>query len=343
MKQIRTEEAVGHVICHDMTRIIKDKEKGPAFKKGHVVRPEDIPVLLSMGKEHLYVWEKDENMLHEDEAAAILAAACRNKGMDLSEPREGKVELFARRAGLFVVDTKRLLAINSMEQMMIATRSSMQYVREGDKLAGTRIIPLVIEKEKMQRVSAIADVANPILEIRPMVRKRVGVVTTGGEVYYGRIQDTFTPVIEEKLKAYGAEIAHHILVPDEKEQILKALQEMGGAGVDMIVCTGGMSVDPDDMTPAAIRDSGAEIITYGAPVLPGAMFLLGYFSDGMPVMGLPGCVMYAKATIFDMMLPRILADVRVTREEIAALGNGGLCLNCPVCHYPNCAYGKGNY
>lgn len=343
MKQIRTEDAAGHVICHDITRIIKDQEKGPAFRKGHVVRPEDIPVLLSMGKEHLYVWEKSQDMLHEDEAALILAAACQNKGMRLSKPQEGKIEVFAEEEGLFVVDTSRLAAINSLDQMMIATRSSMQYVRKGDKLAGTRIIPLVIEKEKMQAVPAIADAADPILEIRPIQRKKVGVVTTGGEVYHGRIQDTFTPVIEEKLKAYGAWMACHRILPDEKERITEAIQEMRGTGVDMIVCTGGMSVDPDDMTPAAIRDSGAKIVTYGAPVLPGAMFLLGYFPDGMPIMGLPGCVMYAKATIFDMMLPRALADVPVTRADIAALGNGGLCLSCPVCHYPNCAYGKGNF
>lgn len=341
MKQIRTEEAVGHVICHDITRIIKDKEKGVAFKKGHVVTEEDIPVLLSIGKENLYVWEKAEGMLHEDEAAQILAAACKNEHMSLSEAKEGKIEVFAERDGLFVVDIERLNAINSIDNMMIATRHTMQYVKEGDKLAGTRIIPLVIEAEKMEEVSAIANEQSPILSIKPMVRKKAGVVTTGSEVYKGRIKDTFTPVIEEKLKNFGAKMVMHRTVSDEKEQIIAAIQEMKQSGMELIVCTGGMSVDPDDLTPAAIRDSGADIITYGAPVLPGAMFLLGYFEDGTPVMGLPGCVMYAKATIFDMILPRVLADVKVTKEDIVKLGNGGLCLNCPVCHYPNCGYGKG--
>lgn len=333
---------MGHVICHDLTRIIPGKEKGAAFRKGHVVRQEDIPALLAMGKDHLYVWEKDESMLHEDEAAEILVAACRNEGMRAGEPREGKIEIFAEREGLFVVDTERLFAINCMDQMMIATRSSMQYVREGDKLAGTRVIPLVIEKEKMRAVAEIADASNPILEIKPLTRKKAGVVTTGGEVYHGRIQDTFTPVIEKKLQALGAKVEHHVTVPDEKGRILAAIQEMREAGVDLILCTGGMSVDPDDMTPAAIRDSGAQIVTYGAPMLPGAMFLLGYFPEGMPILGLPGCVMYAKATIFDLILPRVMADVAVTREDIASLGNGGLCLSCPECHFPNCAYGKGN-
>lgn len=341
MKLIGTEDAVGHVICHDITRIIKGKEKGVAFQKGHVVQPEDIPVLLSIGKENLYVWEKREGLLHEDEAARILAAACKNAHMRLTEPREGKIEVISETEGLFVVDLERLLAINSIDNMMIATRNTLQPVKCGDKLAGTRIIPLVIAEERMREVSAIADENNPILAVKPFVRKRAGVVTTGSEVYKGRIQDTFTPVIVEKLKAFGARMELHRVVPDEKERIEAAIRELKEAGMELIVCTGGMSVDPDDLTPAAIRESGARIVTYGAPVLPGAMFLLGYFEDGTPVMGLPGCVMYARATIFDMILPRVLADVPVTKADIVKLGNGGLCLNCPVCHYPNCGYGKG--
>lgn len=339
MKQIRTQDAVGHVICHDITRIIKDEEKGVAFKKGHVVSEDDIPVLLSIGKENLYVWEREEGMLHEDEAAEILAAACQTSHMGTTEPKEGKIEVFTEIDGLFVVDTERLFKINSIDNMMIATRNTMQYVKKGDKLAGTRIIPLVIKEEKMKAVSAIAGKENPILEVKPMIRKKVGVVTTGSEVYHGRIQDTFTPVIMDKVRAFGADINMHETVSDDKVQIIEAIRKMKEAGMELIVCTGGMSVDPDDLTPSAIRDSDAKIITYGAPVLPGAMFLLGYFEDGTPIMGLPGCVMYAKATIFDMILPRVLADVKVQKKDIIKLGNGGLCLNCPECHYPNCGYG----
>lgn len=339
MKLIRTEDAVGHVICHDITRIIKDKEKGAAFKKGHIVTKEDIPALLAIGKEHLYVWEKDESVLHEDEAAQVLARACRNEGMDQSKPCEGKIEIYARTKGLFVVDRERLLAINSLDDMMIATRRSLQPVAAGDKLAGTRIIPLVIAKERMAAVSAIADEESPILRILPYVRKRFGVVTTGSEVYHGRIADTFTPVIEEKVSVYGGQIIAHLTVPDEKEAILDAIGKMRLAQADVVLCTGGMSVDADDLTPAAVRASGAGIVTYGAPVLPGAMFLLGYYEDNTPVMGLPGCVMYAKATIFDRMLPRIMADYPVTRHDIVELGDGGLCLGCHECRFPNCAYG----
>lgn len=340
MKKIETKQAVGHVICHDITIIIKDKVKDTAFRKGHIVTEEDIPKLLSIGKDHLYVWEKEEGMLHENEAAEILAEVCAAPYMKKSAVKEGKIELSAEIDGLFQADLDRLLAINELEDIMIASRHHNQPVHVGDKLVGTRVIPLVIAEEKMQKVKEIGG-ERPLFSILPYKRKKAGVVTTGNEVYYKRIQDTFTPVIEEKLKAYGVEICMHETVPDEKEQIIKAVQKLKSKGMEMIICTGGMSVDPDDMTPSAIKSCGADIVSYGAPVLPGAMFLIGYFEDGTPIMGLPGCVMYAKATIFDLVLPRVLADVRVSKKDLAKMGAGGLCLGCDICTFPNCGFGKG--
>lgn len=339
MKLIRTKEALGHVICHDITQIIRGVKKGVVFRKGHVVKAEDIPVLLSVGKEHLYVWEKQEGMLHEDEAAEILRDVCLNDHMKASGPTEGKIELTAEKDGLFLLDLEKLNEINRLGEVMIAARHHNFSVKRGDKLLGTRVIPLVIDKEKMDQVKAIAG-NDKIAEIRPFRIRTAGVITTGSEVFCGRIQDTFTPVIEEKLAAYGVAVMQHAVVDDKKADIIRAILEMKKAGVELILCTGGMSVDPDDLTPAAVRDAGAEIVSYGAPVLPGAMFLLGYFADGVPVMGLPGCVMYAKATIFDIILPRVLAGRQVTGEEIALLGNGGLCLSCEVCTFPNCGFGK---
>lgn len=339
MKKIRTQDAVGHVICHDITVIIKDEKKGVAFKKGHVVAEEDIPVLLSLGKDHLYVWEKDESMMHENEAAEILADICVNEGIRKSDVKEGKIELIADRDGLFQVDVERLDKINELDNIMIATIHTNRAVKKGEKLAGTRIIPLVIEKQKMEQAKKIAG-HTPLFRVVPYKRKTAGIVTTGNEVFYGRIKDTFTPVVMEKLRQYGIHVKEHIMVPDQKEEIVDAIRIMKEQCPDMIVCTGGMSVDPDDMTPGAMCESGADIITYGAPVLPGAMFLLGYFADGTPIMGLPGCVMYAKATIFDLILPRAAADIKVSKKEIAKMGHGGLCLNCDTCHYPNCSFGK---
>ena len=339
MKLIRTEEAVGHVLCHDLTQIIKDQYKDARFRKGHVVTEADIPVLLSMGKEHLYVWEMTPGMLHENDAAERLYALCANDHMDRSEVKEGKIELKAACDGLFRVNSEKLIAVNTVEDIMIATRKGGTAVRKGDKLAGMRVIPLIIPEEKLQAAEQAAGDA-PLLELKPWVRKTAAIVATGSEVKKGLIQDTFTPVVKDKLAAYGIETISIAYSGDGVENVASAVTEARKTGADVILCTGGMSVDPDDNTPGGIKQSGANIITYGAPVLPGAMFLLGYYDDGTPVMGLPGCVMYAGATIFDLVLPFVAANVPVTRQQIVALGEGGLCLGCKPCHWPLCPFGK---
>ncbi len=342
MNLIRTEDAVGHVLCHDMTQIIRGVTKDAVFRKGHIVTEEDIPVLLSIGKEHLYVWEKDDTMMHEDEAARVLYEISAGPDMHASPVKEGKIELIADADGLLKVDRDLMRGVNSFGQMMIASRHGNTPVKCDDKLAGTRIIPIVIEKEKM---AAVRDLAGDrrIFHIMPYQLKTAGVIATGSEVSKGRIADTFTPVIIDKLAEYDISVKQAVTPGDDHEIITKHILEMADAGLDMIVCTGGMSVDPDDRTPLAIKNTGAEIVTYGAPVLPGAMFLLSYLHRNgrkIPVLGLPGCVMYAKRTIFDLMLPRIAAEDTITAEEIAALGEGGLCLNCQVCTWPNCGFGK---
>ena len=339
MKLIRTQDAVGHVLCHDLTQIIKDEYKDARFRKGHVVTEEDIPVLLSMGKENLYIYELTPGMVHENDAAERLLALCANEHMLRSEVKEGKIELKAACDGLFCVRSERLIAVNAQEDVMIATRRGNTAVRKGDKLAGMRVIPLVIEEEKLRAAEAAAGDA-PLLELLPFVKRTACIVTTGNEVKKGIIKDTFTPVVVDKLKAYGIETIASVQSGDGVENVRGAILAMRERKPDMILCTGGMSVDPDDNTPGGVRLSGARIVTYGAPVLPGAMFLLGYFDDGMPVMGLPGCVMYAGATIFDLVLPRIAAGVEVTRADVVALGEGGLCFGCKPCHYPNCPFGR---
>lgn len=340
MKLIPTENAVGHVLCHDMTQIIKDKYKDARFRKGHVVTEGDIPVLLSMGKENLYVWELTAGMLHEDEGAARLAALCQNEYMTLSgPPKEGKIEVFAARDGLFQADARRLTAVNALGDVIIATRHGNTAVHKGDKLAGTRVIPLIIPEETLQRAEAAAgDI--PLLRLTPWKIRTAAMVVTGSEVKKGLISDTFSPVVEEKLGAYGVRTLAKICSGDGVEAVAEAIARMRETGAELILCTGGMSVDPDDNTPGGIKASGARIVSYGAPVLPGAMFLLGYFDDGVPVLGLPGCVMYAGATVFDLLLPRILAGVEITHADLASMGEGGLCLGCKPCTYPNCGFGK---
>ena len=339
MKLMKTEDAVGQVLCHDITQIIPGVKKGPVFKKGHVIKAEDVPVLLSVGKDHIYIWENDENHLHENDAAEILRGLCQNEHMTASEPSEGKIELTAEVDGLFLADTQRLFRLNRLGEVMVAWRHSGFAVKKGDKLAGMRVIPLVIEASKMEAARAAVG-EEPLFRLVPFRELKVGVVTTGNEVFYGRIQDAFTPVIEKKLAEYGCRMAWHTVLNDDHEKITAAANEMLREGADMVLCTGGMSVDPDDKTPLAIRNTGARVVSYGALVLPGAMFLLAYAEGNRPVCGLPGCVMYAKRTIFDLVLPYLVAGVPVTPDQLAAYGNGGLCLNCPVCTFPNCGFGK---
>ncbi len=339
MRLIKTEEAVGHVLCHDMTQIIKGITKDAIFRKGHVVTQEDIPVLLSIGKDHLYVWEKEEGKLHENEGAEILCNLCKGTYIERGNVKEGKIDLYAECDGLLKVNVELLNQVNYLGEMMIATRHNNFPVKKGDKLAGTRVIPLIIEEEKMEKAKEIVG-EQKILEVKPFVHKKIGIVTTGNEVFYGRIKDEFTPVILHKLSDYSTELIGHVVLNDDHEKITEAILNLINEGADFVICTGGMSVDPDDKTPLAIKNTGAEIISYGAPVLPGAMFLLSYYHGSIPVVGLPGCVMYSRKTIFDLMLPRLMAGEKITYEEIVGLGHGGLCLSCEICTYPNCSFGK---
>lgn len=338
MKCIPTEQAVGHVLCHDLTQIIPGEYKGPRFSKGHVVTPEDVPVLLSMGKEHLYVWEMTPGMVHENDAAARLLALCQNDGMAAGEPKEGKIELTALYDGLFRVASDRLRAVNAQEEVMIATRHGNTPVHKGEKLAGMRVIPLIIEEEKLQLAEAAAG-QGPLLELLPWKLKTAALIATGSEVKKGLIRDQFTPVVREKLLQYGIETISVSYSGDGVDNVAAAIGEARSLSPDLILCTGGMSVDPDDNTPGGIKAAGAEVVAYGAPVLPGAMFLVGYFPEGTPICGLPGCVMYAKTTIFDLILPRLAAGVKVSRSDLTSLGEGGLCLGCESCHWPNCGFG----
>lgn len=338
MKVIRTEDAVGCVLCHDITQIIPGVTKDAVFRKGHVVREEDIPVLLSVGKENLYVWEKQEGMLHENEAAEILRQICQGEAMSASEPKEGKIELTAQCDGVLKVNKEKLNRLNAMGKICIASRHGNFLVRKGDKIAGMRVIPLVIEEEIMEQAREIAG-GEPVFSLLELRSLKAGIVTTGSEVYYGRIEDKFTPVVAGKLEEFGAEVLGNTVCNDDPQMVTDAICSWIEAGAQIVVCTGGMSVDPDDRTPLAIRNASDEIITYGAPVLPGAMFMLAYKGE-VPVMGLPGCVMYAKRTIFDLVLPRIVAGEKLKAEDFSVLGEGGLCLSCPQCTFPNCGFGK---
>ena len=339
MKQIRIEDSVGCILSHDVTKIVPGEFKGRLFKKGHVIREEDIPKLLDIGKEHIYVWEPKKGQLHENDAAIRVKDLVLGQGCYISEEiKEGKIDFFANTQGVLKINKDLLLKLNLLGEIIVSTIHNNTPVKKGEKIGATRVIPLIIDEKKILEAEKI--IKEKIISVEEIKPKKAVLITTGNEVYKGRIKDAFLPVMKEKLEYYGSEIVKQIILPDNKEMIteniLKAIEE---DKVDMIICTGGMSVDPDDVTPSAIKDCNGEIVTYGAPVVPGAMFLLAYYKN-IPILGVPSCAMYSKRTIFDLVLPRILADEKLSFEDIARFGNGGMCLNCEICSFPHCSFGK---
>ena len=343
MAVIPVKDAVGTVLCHDITAIVPDVSKGRAFKKGHVVTEEDIPVLLKIGKENLYVFEPQPGFIHEEEAALRLSAAGRGQHLELTEPKEGRINFIAGEHGLLRINVDLLNRVNSLGQITFATKRTLREVEKGEAVAGVRVVPLMVEERLVADAEALCAKAEiPVVSVLPFRPAKVGMIITGSEIYHGRIKDGFGPVLRKKFARLGSSVLGERTTSDDVEMTKDAIHAFAREGADMIVLTGGMSVDPDDLTPTSIRESGAEVVTYGAPVFPGAMFLLAFLPTErgrIPVLGLPGCVMYHRASIFDLVVPRLLAGIDVTLDDIAGMGHGGFCASCPDCHFPNCTYG----
>ncbi len=333
-------EAVGMVLPHDITEIVKDEFKGRAFKKGHVIRPEDVEHLRRLGKEHIYVLQLGPDEIHENEAALLMAKALAGSGIEYSEEIvEGKVSLTAAIDGLLKVNREGLYRFNLLGEVMCATLQDNTPVKQGEQVAASRLSPLVGERQVVAEAVACAQAAFPMVQVVPLRKVKAGLVITGSEVFYGRIQDRFEEVLRSKLAQLGSEVVMVGFAPDDVSLIGAEIEKCLAAGAELIVTSGGMSVDPDDVTRLGIREAGAESAVYGTPVLPGAMFLVGRIGE-VPILGVPACGMFHKITVLDLVLPRILIGESIGREELAALGHGGLCRNCAHCQYPVCSFGK---
>ncbi|MDR0886684.1 MAG: molybdopterin-binding protein [Clostridiales Family XIII bacterium] len=341
MKIVKTEDAVGCIVAHDMTQIIPGKYKGEPFKVGHVIQESDIPVLLSIGKEHVYVQEssdqEDDVEVHEDAAAAFLYELAADMHMHPTEVSAGRINAIANVDGIFRTDTARLFALNSLPDVTVSARHNYSIVHQGDMLFGARVTPLSVPRTILEEATHVVGEA-PICKIYPFKQKKVGIVTTGKEVYDGIIEDGFAPVLRNKLAGYDYEEMGQVILPDEHERTTKAILDFIDQGADIILVTGGMSVDPDDRTPLAIKNTGAQIITYGTPIFPGAMLMLAYLGN-VAILGVPGGAVFSKRTTLDILLPRLMADIKVSLDDINRLGNGGLCLLCKTCIFPNCGFG----
>lgn len=339
MRVVSTNQAVGMVLGHDITEIVPNVFKGVAFKKGHVIKKEDIERLLRIGKEHIYVFQLKQDELHEDDAAIQLGELVCGEGVYFTEPSEGKINIVAKHRGLLKINKELLEEINDLGEICLATIHGNRRIDKDGLIGGCRVIPLTIPREKISEAKVVLKDTKPMIEVKPFRPLKAAVVVTGSEVYKGRIEDKFGPVVEKKIKAYDSEIIYKSIVPDELGRIKEAVLQCKDMGAELVIVTGGMSVDPDDKTPGAIKAAGAEIISYGTPVLPGAMLLVGYI-EGIPIFGLPGCVMFSHTTAFDILLPKVFAGERIVRRDITRMGYGGQCLKCQSCSFPDCHFGK---
>ncbi len=339
-KKVKVEDAVGLALAHDITEIRPNEFKGVSFQKGHMVKKTDICHLMRLGKRHLYILDLDETKIHEDEAVAELVQALAGPGVEFQEkPREGKLELRAAHDGLLKINVEALIDFNMIPEVMCAAIHTNTPVKKGEKIAGTRAIPLVIQREILDKALAIALSNTPIFEVLSFKPMRARLVITGSEVYDGLIEDKFEAIVKKKVEALGSCLAETIILPDNRQKISSTIKSFLDKETDILITTGGMSVDPDDVTRHAIQDAGADQIHYSAAALPGAMFQLAY-CQGVPIIGIPACGLFHEATVFDIIFPRLLAGERPDNRDLARLAHGGLCLDCTICSYPKCSFGK---
>ena len=337
MRKVNVEDAVGMTLCHDLTEM-KDGFKGPAFRRGHVIREEDIPHMLDLGKRTVFVWEENAGEIHEEDAARRMAAMVPVDGAHYTEPSEGKVVLTADRDGMFRVRTDLLRQVNSIGDLTISTLPDHFPVRAGMRLASMRIVPLVTREEQILQAETMC-AGQKLIQLLPYRPLRAGIIITGSEIYHGRIRDRFEPVARKKLAAYPGTVVGVKICDDDPEMLAGAAEELLRQGADFLIFSGGMSVDPDDLTPTAIAKLGCKIISHGVPSQPGNMTLVAYLED-VPVLGVPGAAVSMPVTIFDVLLPQIYTGLRLTKDDIVRLGEGGLCQLCGSCRFPNCTFGR---
>ncbi len=339
MKKVAVEDALGLPLAHDVTKIVPGSFKGVGFKRGHCICKEDIEPLLDLGKKTIYVMELAPGEIHEDEAGLRLARVFAGANLEIDGPREGKFTLSTLKSGLLKVKAELVTEVNCIQGVTLSTLHNNTPCQAGQAVGATRIIPLTIQESMIRQVEDLCSRRGPALELLTYPQRRIGALVTGSEVFEGRIRDAFDHTVGAIIDSHGQSVWRKLYAPDDADIIARSLKELAQAGCELIVVTAGLSVDPDDATVNGIQRAGAVIHFYGTPIQPGSMFLYGQLRDAV-VLGLPACVFHHTTTIFNLVLPRILVGDTLMQEEMAALGHGGYCQNCPQCHFPCCSFGK---
>jgi len=336
MRSVALENAVGLQFGHDITEVnVAKKIKGRAFKKGQMIVKDDLERLRDLGKNIIYVLEGNEEEVHEDEAALMVAPLIAGNHVTYdSEPKEGKISFYADCKGLFKVDVERLYRINSLEIPSLPTLHSNFSVGPNQQIAAFRIIPLFCQNSIIEEIKAKLE--TPLIEVKPYLYNKAGIIVTGNEVFKGRVRDAFIPRISQILKPFDVDVIRQEVLPDEKNRISACIKDFSNE-CDIVFVTGGTSVDPDDQTVAALADAGVRFNQQGNPIQPGNNFTIGY-KGNTAICAVPAAAIHFRATALDVFLPRLLVGERISKEDVYRAGHGGLCHFCEKCHYPVCPF-----
>jgi len=332
---ISIEDAVGLPLAHDLTQVDAERQtKGARFRRGHLLAPEDLPVLRKMGRLNLSVLDLEEGEVHEDEAARSLADALCGEGLEIEGPEEGRCRLVSTRKGVARFDPEMVKRVNLDREWSFGTCPANAIVKPGSTVAAFRILPLALKRASLER--AVRE-SSPF-SVRPFLPLGVGLVTTGSEIKAGLVKDAVCGKLLRKLEELGGSFAGQRFCGDGAEEIRESVRELLHAGADIVICTGGMSVDADDRTPEAIRSVADEVLFRGVPAMPGSNLMLARAGESW-VVGAPACAAHDERTALDRLLIALFAGLG-EEIDVKNWGIGGLCSRCRVCSFPDCDFAR---
>jgi len=325
IRTVRVEDAIGLKLLHDYT-CIQHGFKGAIKRRGEIVTFSDVDILKNCGHYYVYVYDETwsrPGFLHEVEAVEKFAHIVAGENIRIELGEEGKALLIAEKSGLLLVNGTVLKEINSTGVFVLVTRKTGSYIRRGDLIGIVDLIPLDVSVEFFEVFERKLVEYRPIIRVIEHKHPKIGVVVTGTEIVEGMRRDLAGPIVLKKISEYEC-------IPGRIEYARDDLEEISGKILalllehDAVIVTGGMSVDPTDKTPSAIASIADEVVIYGIPIKPTTMSMVAY-KGGKAIVGVSsGIIHYPEENILDVVLPWIASGVKIPREFLISLGEGGL-------------------